>query len=292
MDNYKKEINFIVNYYKNSIEQEKFTILIAFVKDYLLKLRVFISLYFRSFKRTQKFTKDRYIRIWQVSDFKNHFDIKSKKNISLHYYENLFLSSNSLTTKIQQFLIIKKIHELKPNSVLEVGCGPGITLKLLSDVYEKIQFCGIDQSEVGIDFAKNFNNKKLDFIFTEKLNFDFKYIAETNTKLEVQDAKKLKYINQSFDLVFTNLALEQMNNIKLEVLSEIKRISKKYIILIEPFKNLNKFGIRYLHHTSKQYFNLNHKDLQDDEFEIIDFYDELPALLSLNYGMLVLKRKN
>ena len=292
MDNYREEIKLIVSYYKNSIKQEKFKIFITLLKDYLLKLRVFVSLYLRFFKRTQKFTKDRYNRIWGVSDFINDFDVKNKKNILLHYYENLFFSSSSLTTKIQQFLIITKIKELNPHSVLEVGCGSGITLKLLSDIYEKIQFYGIDQSEVGIDFAKKFNNKRLDSIFTEPLNFDFKYLSKTNTKLEVQDAKKLNFTNQSFDLVFTNLALEQMDNIKLEVLSEIKRVSNKYIVLIEPFKNLNRFGIRYLHHKSKQYFNLNHKDLQDDKFEILDFYHELPALLSLNYGMLVLKRKN
>lgn len=83
-----------------------------------------------------------------------------------------------------------------------------------------------------------------------------------------------------------------MDNIKYEVLSEIKRVAKKYIILIEPFKNLNSFGLRYLHHKSKQYFSLNYKDLEDKNFEIIEFYDQLPALLSLNYGMLVLKRKN
>ena len=59
MDNYREEIKLIVSYYKNSIKQEKFKIFITLLKDYLLKLRVFVSLYLRFFKRTQKFTKDR-----------------------------------------------------------------------------------------------------------------------------------------------------------------------------------------------------------------------------------------
>ena len=53
-----------------------------------------------------------------------------------------------------------------------------------------------------------------------------------------------------------------MDNIKFEVTSEIKRLSRKYIILIELLKIQYK-GIKYLHHSAKRYFNLRYNDLED-----------------------------
>ena len=291
MNNYIEEFKKIIEYYSSNISQNKIKIYIILIKDYYLKIKNYFFSILKNFKRSQNFTKERYERIWNANQILQHFDIKSN-NFSLHKYKNIFLAHSCLTTKIQQNLIINKIKELNPSLVLEIGCGPGITLRLLSDIFTEINFYGIDQSIEGIKYANNQKKNSIDPIFKEKLNFQFKNITNNpKLKFDTQDAKSLKFTDKTFDLVFSNLALEQMDNIKYDVLSEMKRVAKKYIIMIEPFKDLNKTGLRYLHHTSKQYFNLNHMDIKDDNFEIIEFYDQFPALLSLNYGMLILKRK-
>ena len=87
----------------------------------------------------------------------------------------------------------------------------------------KTSFTGIDQSEVGINFANNFKNETLDEILTKPLNYQFNERKENNLEYLIQDAKEIKIESNSVDLVFTNLALEQMDNIKFEVISEIKR---------------------------------------------------------------------
>ena len=294
--NYSEEIKEIVKYYSSNVSQNKIRIIFILSKDFYRIFKNYIFSIVKNFKRSQKFTKERYENIWggvfNENQIIEHFDINSK-TYYLHKFKKVFLAHSCLTTKIQQFLILKKIKELNPKSVLEIGCGSGITLKLLSDLYSEINFYGIDQSVEGIKYAKKLKTQTLKTIFKKKLNFQFKN-TENNTNLELytQDASSINFNDKNFDIVFSNLALEQMDNIKYEVLSEIKRVAKKYIILIEPFKNLNGFGLRYLHHKSKQYFSLNYKDLEDKNFEIIEFYEQLPALLSLNYGMLVLKRKN
>lgn len=291
MNNYTKEFKKIIEFYSSNVSQSKIKIYSILIQDYYLKIKNYIFSILKNFKRSQNFTKERYERIWNKDKIFQHFDIKSN-NYSLFKYKNFFLAHACLTTKVQQILIINQIKALRPSSVLEIGCGPGITLKLLSDIFSEINFYGIDQSIEGIKYANNQKKNPLDPIFKEKLNFQFKNaINNSKLKFENQDAKSLKFTDKYFDLVFSNLALEQMDNIKYDVLSEIKRVTRKYIIMIEPFKNLNETGLRYLHHTSKQYFSLNHTDIKDDNFEIIEFHDQLPTLLSLNYGMLILKRK-
>ena len=111
---------------------------------------------------TQEFTKVRYNRIWNKTDLKIFYDPENTNNCSIHSYkDSFFLSSNALSTRIHQYLVINKINELKPNSVLEVGCGQGFQLLLLSRLYPEINFFGIDQSDEGIMFAKKFAKKKL-----------------------------------------------------------------------------------------------------------------------------------
>jgi len=290
MNKYREEFKYIIEYTSLNISQNKINIILIFLKDYYLKLKNYIFSILINFKRSKMFTKKRYERIWNDEQILSHFDVKSN-NYYLHKYKKIFLAHSSLTTKIQQHLIINKVGELKPKSVLEIGCGPGITLKLLSDIYTEINFQGIDLSIEGIKYANNLKKKHLNPIFKKKLNFQYNNVINNpNLVFDNQDASSLKFNDKKFDLIFSNLALEQMDDIKYNVISEMKRVAKNYIILIEPFKNLNNFGLRYLHHKSKQYFNLNHFDLKDENFEIFEFYDQLPALLSLNYGMLVLKR--
>lgn len=290
MKSYNLEIKQITNFY-SKVKQSKIEIIIIYLKDFYIKLKNYIFSIIKKFKRTQKFTKNRYNIIWNSTNFLDFFNIENKKYY-LHKHKNFFLAHECLTTKIQQFLIIKKIFELKPNSVLEIGCGTGITLRLLSDIFDKTFFYGVDQSEIGIQLAKKRKLEKIDAIFKEQLNFKFNDLEKPNLEYYVQDARALEFEDLSIDTVFSNLALEQMDNIKFDVLSEIKRVAKKNIILIEPFQNLNKVGLSYLHHKSKQYFNLSHKQLIDQNFEIVEFYDDLPTLLSLKYGMLVLQRIN
>ena len=287
-----EELEHIIEYTSSRISQNKIRIFLTLILDYYYKLKNYIFSILYSFKRSKAFTKDRYEKIWNDDQIISHFDINSN-NYYLHKYKKIFLAHSCLTTKIQQYLIINKVKELGPKSVLEVGCGPGITLKLLADIYMEINFHGIDLSTEGIKYANKSKKKILNPIFKKELNFQFNNVEDNpNLIFENQDASSLKFKDKSFDFVFSNLALEQMDNIKDNVISEMKRVAKNFIILIEPFGNLNKSGLRYLHHKSKQYFNLNHLDLEDKNFEILEFHDQLPALLSLNYGMLVLKRKS
>src|SRR5690606_15819330 len=53
------------------------------------------------------------------------------------------------------------------------------------------------------------------------------------------DARSLPFADDSFDLVFTRLAVEQMEAIRDEALAEIRRVTRSYVVFVEPFADFN-----------------------------------------------------
>jgi len=104
--------------------------------------------------------------------------------------------------------ILRKIRPKKRLSLLDVGCGNGFFT---------------------VPFSKPFNVKGVDF--SEKMVH-----LNPIKNCEVQDANKLKEKNNSFDVVFCSNLLHHMDSPS-RAIREMKRVSKKYVILSEPNRN-------------------------------------------------------
>lgn len=132
---------------------------------------------------------------------------------------------------------IKEIRKVIPikeeTTLLDIGCGNGF----FSYYFDKIcDTTAVDYSETMINL-------------------------NPVAKKYVMSAEDLKFSNDSFDIVFCNSLLHHVENIN-EVIDEMKRVSKKYIIISEPnalnplifiFSALNKeerkalkFSLRFL----------------------------------------------
>lgn len=61
-------------------------------------------------------------------------------------------------------------------SVLDIGCGRGLIMLRLAELYPKSQFMGVDLSDQAIEFAKNESSSRalnnIDFIYKNLSNFD------------------------------------------------------------------------------------------------------------------------
>lgn len=104
---------------------------------------------------------------------------------------------------------IKKIIPIDKNTkLLDVGCGNGF----FSYYFEKIcDATGIDYSEKMI--KRNPAQKKY-----------------------VMDATNMKFEDNSFDIVFCNAFLHHVDNVN-RVIEEMKRVSKKHVVILEPNRN-------------------------------------------------------
>lgn len=130
-----------------------------------------------------------------------------------------YISPKALEHSHRKFLL-QVISRYAPfERILEVGCASGPNLILLSRIFPKTEFWGIDISERAIEVGGD-------------------YIREhsiSNIRLKAGNTDKIKKLpNKSFDIVFTDAMLIYIGPEKIkEVLKEMVRVAKKSIILVE-----------------------------------------------------------
>lgn len=111
-----------------------------------------------------------------------------------------------------------KHYDLKPgDKILDVGCGKAYLLYEFTQAIPGVEVAGIDISQYGIDNAKE----------------------EVKPFLQVGNATKLPFEDNTFDFVVSILALHNLYNYELyAALQEIERVGKdKKYIVVESYRN-------------------------------------------------------
>ncbi len=108
--------------------------------------------------------------------------------------------------------IIKKIIDrlvIKPQHILDIGCGTGETLNYLKKILPKAKLTGIDESSIAVKLSQQ----------------------NTKTKIIKGSALQLPFKDSSFDLI---LLLDVLEHIKRDgkVISEAKRVLDKNGVII------------------------------------------------------------
>ncbi|HUV12088.1 MAG TPA: methyltransferase domain-containing protein [Acidobacteriota bacterium] len=124
-------------------------------------------------------------------------------------------SRNPIASALFQNFLAKfrgLVSEVQGTSFLEVGCGEGNLLKLISNWRPDVWCCGIDLSEN---------------LFNEEIR------SSPRICLSAQSACRLAFPDNSFDLVIASEILEHLEDPEL-ALKEVSRISRKHVILSVP----------------------------------------------------------
>ena len=111
-----------------------------------------------------------------------------------------------------------KHYGLKPgDKILDVGCGKAYLLYEFTQAIPGVEVAGIDISQYGIDNAKE----------------------EVKPFLQIGNATKLPFEDNTFDFVVSILALHNLYNYELyAALQEIERVGKdKKYIVVESYRN-------------------------------------------------------
>lgn len=109
-------------------------------------------------------------------------------------------------------LLIEEIAQLHPTSLLDVGCGEGFTLAKLMDAQVAKKYEGIEYMDEAIALGKKLH---------------------PNVPITKGDIYNLPYKANTFDVVLCSEVLEHLEKPE-EALQELKRVSKKYVILSVP----------------------------------------------------------
>jgi ubiquinone/menaquinone biosynthesis C-methylase UbiE len=100
------------------------------------------------------------------------------------------------------------------------------------------------------------------------------------------NAKCLPAADKSFDLTFTVLALEQMWPILPQVLAEIRRVTRRHVVFIEAFREVNDW-LGYLNLLVRNYFRADLKTMESAGFRPIALLQHLPVKHTHSVAVLV-----
>ena len=135
--------------------------------------------------------------------------MKDNKNV----YENLDwqkLTKNVLKDKIT---VIMQAIPKDVKTILDIGCGNGVITNELAKLY---QVTGLDRSRKALSFVKTEN------------------IQSSSDNIPLPD--------RSFDLIFSSELMEHLpEEVFIKTINEMKRLTKKYILITVPFaENIKK----------------------------------------------------
>jgi len=256
----------------------------------LYRVKMFFKKCILGTLKTVKRVNKEYNQVWSTNQYPGSKDIASS-NFLLHHdkvYEVFAWGEK----RVHLLMFSKLISGIKPLKYLEVGCGNGVMLMMLSLMHPEVEFVGIELTKAGVDSAKKI--QALDQLPSEILDFVPGEIKDASAYKRVVfkqgNAANLLFNNNEFDMVCTSLALEQMNAVQDQAIIELSRVSKKCVAMLEPFPDFNKTNLQKAHTIGRSYLSLAVSDLAKLGLNVFAVFDKFPSKITRGAG-LVLARK-
>ncbi|VUX47218.1 putative Methyltransferase domain-containing protein [Candidatus Defluviicoccus seviourii] len=197
-------------------------------------------------------------------------------------------------TRVRQLFLIRILERLRPRSVLEVGCGNGINLLLLAGRFPQIAFSGLELTEAGHAAAVAFQRhaalpREMKAYAPEAIEDPqaFKRIAFVQG-----NAVAMPFADGAIDLVYTTLALEQMERVRGAALSEIARVAGRNTFMVEPFRDVNKAFWPRLYVYRRNYFRGAIDDLEHYGLRPVLATDDFPQEVFLKACAVLTEKKS
>lgn len=213
----------------------------------------------------------------------------SERTLALVWEEKGYLAAPQVLRQVHMLQIMRAIEVFKPKRVLEVGCGNANVVLTLAACFPEISFVGLELTKNGVaagqavqalpelpaSFIGNCPQKMID------------PKAHRDVKLQVGDASIMPFPDDSFDLIYTRLALEQMEQVREKALGEIARVSKQAVVLIEPWKDYNTESPGRDYVRRMGYFNGKISDMNKFGFTVLMATADSPQKVQFNVGSVV-----
>ena len=243
-------------------------------------------------RREKAAIREEYTEAWSVGYERYRLDRADLKPAPWEWRGRHMLLDAAAATRVRTVLFGAVLTELKPRTVLEVGCGNGINLFSLAGAFPDISFTGVDLTEEGIAQARRAQGDEATLEILRRYSPLEVREPDALTRITfVQgDASALPFGDSSFDLVLTVLAVEQMERIRSAALSEIGRVASGHALMLEPFRDVNAGGLKRLYTFARDYFRGSIAELADHGLTPVWATEDYPQEAFLG-SALVLSRK-
>ena len=193
------------------------------------------------------------------------------------------------TPALHNYLVSRSLAATQPETVLEVGCGSGLQLFTLASRHPDIRFFGGELTEAGVREAHKL--QAIDELPPELVEFGFDPVLDPQAHKRIEfrqaSAAELPYEANSIDVVYTTIALEQMEEIRDAALTNLARVAARYVVMVEPFRDFNLEGIRHDYVRSRDIFGAYVEDLPRYGLKPVFTYSDFPWKVSLGVGLVI-----
>ncbi len=248
-----------------------------------------------STQRSENVVVEEYTKAWQPSEYEKYTLTNRPTRISpWEWGEQKLFASDVGATRFRQLFLIRLIEQLKPKKVLEVGCGNGVNLLLLACYFPDIEFTGVELTKQGRQAALEFQ-KQAELPEAMQKYAPLPLVDVTGfrrIRFLQGSATDLPFEDNSFDLVTTILALEQMERIRDQALREITRVSARHLFNIEPFRDLNNTGGPRRNIIRRNYFQGRIDDLNQYGFTPKLALSDFPQEAFLKAGAVLSEKRS
>jgi ubiquinone/menaquinone biosynthesis C-methylase UbiE len=189
-------------------------------------------------------------------------------------------------------LLMRAIAWLRPRTVLEIGAGNGVNLMVLACRHPEVRFAGLELTASGVAVARETQALALLPSVLQRFAPEPLVDLQAHRGVEVRQgtAAALPFAGGAFDLVYSSLALEQMEQVRTEALAEVARVTAGHALLLEPFTDCNDTGLRRAYRLARDHFAGAIGDLPAYGLQPIVVTDEVPGEIWLQ-PCLVIARK-
>ena len=231
-----------------------------------------------------------YTQAWSTNQFPGHKDIKSKNY--LQWRDKILEVRDWGEKRVHLLILSRTITSTKIKTYLEVGCGNGAMLMMLSTMHPDVDFVGIELTEQGVASAKKMQS--LRYLPAGMIEFIPEKIKDASAFKRVTflqgNAASLPFKKNKFGLVSTTLALEQMRAVQEVALKEISRVSKNYISLLEPFPDFNQTKLRKAYTKAREYFSIPTTELNLFGLRVLYVFDNFPSKINRGTAFVLAKK--
>ncbi|MDH3792643.1 MAG: class I SAM-dependent methyltransferase [Rhodospirillales bacterium] len=241
-------------------------------------------------RRTQDYVRQSYEQTFAARAWPETTSVPPRKELVPAEWrgEGLLVRRGGLP-RVHLMLMARAIEALQPRSVLEVGAGHGINLFVLSCRFPEITWQGIELTTSGVQRAQTAQQSEA-FPDALRAYCPWDHVDETayrRIEFRQGDATKLPFEDKAFDLVFSRQAVEQMEMVRDAALSEITRVARDHVLMVEPFADFNRSALQRNYVRAKDYFNLPVAGLADFGIAPVLETSSFPQHVLLGQGLVV-----
>jgi SAM-dependent methyltransferase len=209
------------------------------------------------------------------------------------YGSQVMFATSAAGSRARLLVLMRAIASLRPRTVLEVGCGNGLNLLTLACRFPEMRFAGLELTEGGFAVARAVQgDAELPDVlrrFAPEPIVDA--AAHRAVAFHLGSAAALPFDDGGFDLVYSSLALEQMEQVRQRALGEMARVSALHTLMLEPFWDCNDRGLRRDYLLTRDHFRGRIDELPSYGLEPILVIDDLPGEIWLQPCLVVCRKR-